>query len=433
MPEALVSRFLKYLDDSPSPFHAAFRAARILEGSGFRPLDERAAPGPLPPGTRAYVRRGGSLVAFQVGSAPPVEAGFRILCAHTDSPNLRIKPQPVQRDHGWVRLGVEPYGGVILATWTDRDLGIAGRVAVRRGEGIAHLLVDLREPLCRIPNIAIHLNRKVNQEGLKLNAQTDLPAVLALEGESEGDPFLELLAEELDEDAEALLAWDLGLFDLTPASLGGRGQEFVHSARLDNLASCHAGLEGLLAACTDEAPPPHTAVLALFDHEEVGSRTARGADSRLLQSLLQRVVDQAEARGPGGLDRAIAHSWLISADMAHAVHPAFSDRHDPEHMPKLGQGPVLKQNVNARYTTEADTAARFVRLCEEVEAPYQWFVTRSDLACGSTVGPMVAANLGIASMDVGNPMLSMHSAREMAGTRDHGYLVDVVGAFYRRS
>ncbi len=429
MAEPIVHRFLAFLDASPSPFHAAKEAARQLEAVGYRALDERAAPEALQPGAQVYVLRAGSLVAFRVGADAPAAAGFRIVAAHTDSPNLRVKPQPVVRSNGYVRLGLEPYGGVILATWTDRDLGLAGRVLTRDGDRTTEHLIDLRRPLCRIPNLAIHLDRKVNDDGLKLNAQTQLPAVFALADDGDADPFRALLAEEVGCEPGDLLAWDLGLYDLTPATLSGANHEFLHSARLDNLASCHAGLEALLAATPRELPA-HTAVLALFDHEEIGSRTSRGADGALLGALLDRVIDTAAQQAPGGRARAFANSWLVSADMAHAVHPAHADRHDPEHMPRLGKGPVIKQNVNARYATEADGAAMFVRLCERVDAPHQWFVTRSDLACGSTVGPMVASLLGVRAVDVGNPMLSMHSARELCGAADHAPMVRALGAFF---
>ncbi|MBW2254302.1 MAG: M18 family aminopeptidase [Deltaproteobacteria bacterium] len=430
MADPIVSRLLEYLDDSPSPFHAAKEAARLLEEAGFAPVDEAAAPGSLPPGTRGYVLRGGSVVAFLVGSEPAAEAGFRIVTAHTDSPNLRVKPQPLVRGQGYVRLGVEPYGGLILATWTDRDLGMAGRVVIRTEEGLEQGLVDFRQPLCRIPNVAIHLNRKVNDDGLKLNKQTHLPAVFALanDDDEEDDPFRRLLADEVDCNPDDLLAWDLSLYDLAPATLSGAHQEFISGSRLDNLASCHAGLEALIGQSSD-AVPASTAVLALFDHEEIGSQTSRGAQSSLLSAVLRRVVEEGENQAAGGLDRAVANSWMVTVDMAHAVHPAWKDKHDPEHMPRLNKGPVIKQNVNARYTTESESAAMFLWLCEAVEAPCQWFVNRSDLACGSTVGPMVAANLGLRSVDVGNSMLAMHSVREMAGSEDHPHMARVLGAF----
>lgn len=415
-----LSDLLAFLDASPSPYHAAANVAERLEAAGYARIDEGAAPVALPPGFRGFVHRAGSVVAFRVGAAPPVEAGFRVISAHTDSPNLRIKPQPEVRAHGYTRLGVEPYGGVLLATWTDRDLGLAGRVTVRDGGAFVGMLVDLREPILRVPNLAIHLNRGVNDAGLTLNAQTQLPPVFTQSDEP--DPLRRLLAQELGVSREDIVSWDLGTFDLTPAAVGGLEGEFVFSGRLDNLASTHAGLLALLASDALDLPAP-TAIVAAFDHEEIGSESSRGARSSLLADVVDRILRDATAQAPGGRVRAIHHSIAISADMAHAVHPGFADKHDAEHMPKLNAGPVIKQNVNQRYTTEADTAAWFMGLCERAEVPCQWFVNRSDLACGSTVGPMVAAALGIRSVDVGNPMLSMHSAREMAGSRDHAHMV----------
>lgn len=428
MANAILDRFRSFLDASPTSFHAAVVAAGLLEQAGYLALDESAAPEALPLGARRYVLRGGSLVAFRVGAKNPVEGGFRLVAAHTDSPNLRIKPRPHLRDHGYVRLGVEPYGGVILATWVDRDLGIAGRIIVRDGASQRAVLVDLRRPLCRIPTLAIHLNRQVNEEGLKLNPQKDLPALFALSDDKAAEPLRGLLAEAAGVAPDDVLAWDLALFDLTPAVISGLNGEFLHSARLDNLASCHAGVEALLASEGSDLPAS-TAVLALFDHEEIGSTSERGAQSSWLEHLLDRVVRDSAGPPAGGLARALTRSWLVSADMAHAVHPAHGDKHDGEHMPKLNAGPVVKQHTSQRYGTEADGAAFFFRLCEKAEVPAQWFVNRSDLACGSTVGPLVAARLGVRAIDVGNPMLSMHSAREMCGTADHARMVAALGMF----
>ncbi|MCO4743137.1 MAG: M18 family aminopeptidase [Proteobacteria bacterium] len=424
MPTPLLDRFLAFLDDSPSPQHAAANVAEALAQVGFSAIDERAKPESLKAGAKHYIQRNGSIVAFRIGSGPVAEVGFRLIAAHTDSPNLRIKPNPEMKKHGMVRLGVETYGGVLQASWADRDLGIAGQVVLRDG---SLRLVDLRRPLCRIPNLAIHLNRGVNKDGLVLNAQTQLPALLTLSDEER--PLHRLLAAELGCDADDILTWDLGLYDLTPPTLAGAHDEFLHSARLDNLASCHAGLEAMVAACEGDAPS-QTAVLGLFDHEEIGSRTARGAQGRMFEDVLSRIVrDSPQAEG--GLARAMAHSWLISADMAHAVHPGFSEKHDGEHMPKLGKGPVIKRNANWRYGTEADSAAMFIALCQEVDAPYQYFVNRSDLSCGSTVGPIVASNLGVRTVDCGNPMLSMHSAREMCASADHEPMTKVMTAFFQ--
>jgi len=421
----LIDRFCTFLDASPSPWHAALTLRQALEAAGFTEVEEGEPAEAFTPGTKAFVQRGASVVAFVVGQKPALEAGVHMVAAHTDSPNLRIKPQPVIENHGYVRLGVDPYGGVLLATWSDRDLGLAGRVMVRGPQGPEARLVHVDKPLARIPNVAIHLNRTVNKEGLKLNQQKDLPAVIALSASTHDDPFRALLADASGVKPEEVLTWDVGLYCLQGAAVSGLGGEFLHSARLDNLASCHAALEALLATC--DTPMEATRLAGFFDHEEVGSTSSRGAKSQLLQSVLRRLTYYA----PDGVDRAMAHSWLISADMAHAVHPSQHAKHDPQHMPKIGEGPVIKQNVNQRYTTEADSAAMFVGLCEATQVPYQWFVNRSDLACGSTVGPMISADLGVRSIDVGNPMLSMHSAREMCGTADHGFMVKVLERFWR--
>jgi aspartyl aminopeptidase len=415
----LLGRFLTYLDASPTPLHAVRTTSERLVAAGFRELDPAAEDRQLAPGERVFVRREGSVFAFRIGRKPPQVGGFRVIAAHTDSPNLRVKPNPVLKSHGYLRLGVEPYGGLQMATWVDRDLGVAGAVYVRDGAGFRPVLVEIRRPVARIPTLAIHLNRGVNDDGLKLNAQRELPALFAQEAEGEGDPFRAMLAKEAGCAPSDLLTWDLSLFDLVPAALGGANQEFVFSARLDNLGSCHAGLEALLSA--EEADP--TSVLALFDHEEIGSRTQRGADGRSLESLLSLAA-------PGdALEPALERTWLLSADMAHAIHPAFADKSEPEHAPRMNGGPAIKQNVNARYTSEGATTAHFILLCEKAGVPWQWYVHRSDLACGSTVGPMLSSRLGVRSIDVGNPMLSMHSIREQCGARDHERMVKVMAAF----
>lgn len=425
---AHLNRFLQFLDESPSPFHAVATAARWLEAAGYDRLDLADRHDALLPGDRRYVVRGGSLFAFRVGERSPTEAGFRLIAAHTDSPNLRLKPRPLVRNHGYVRLGVEPYGGVLLATWTDRDLGLAGQVTLRHGQGVRQELVRIHRPLCRVPNLAIHLNRGVNDDGLKLNAQTMLPAVFALEATTTGDPLRGLLASELGCSPDDILTWDIGLYDLTAATLGGLHQEFLYAARLDNLASCHAGLEALLEAQQDGLPES-TSVLALFDHEEIGSQTSRGANGRLIEAILLRIL--GESASHADLTRALEHSFLVSADMSHAVHPAHADKSEAEHMPRLNAGPVIKQNTNWRYSTEGDGAASFALACERAGVSFQWYVHRSDLACGSTVGPMLAARLGCRSVDVGNPMLSMHSAREMCGAHDQDAMIAALSEVLR--
>jgi aspartyl aminopeptidase len=421
-----LDRFLAFLDASPTPHHAVAQAARQLEDAGFAEVHAAEASWPTAAGSRLMLRQEGTLFAVRIGSAPPGRAGFRVIAAHTDSPNLRIKPQPLLRSHGYVRVGVEVYGGVQVATWADRDLGIAGAVHVRASGGAETRLVHVRRPVARVPTLAIHLNRGVNDEGLKFNAQTQLPAVLSLEPsaglEGEGDPLRALLAEAAGCAEGDLLTWDLSLFDLTPAARGGARGEFVFSGRLDNLASSHAALEALLAGADGGAET--TAVIALFDHEEIGSRTSRGADSRSIETVLRRLCGSDLQ-----LDLALARTILLSADMAHAVHPAFADRSEPEHAPRMNAGPTIKLNSNHRYTTEGSSAAMFALLCERAEVPHQWFVNRSDLGCGSTVGPMLASRLGVRALDVGNPMLSMHSAREQAGALDHPMMIKVMSRF----
>lgn len=427
-----VASLISYLDASPTPFHAAAESARLLRDAGFVALSE-SEPWTLQPGTRAYVvRADSSLIAFVCGEKPPAEAGFLVVGAHTDSPNLRIKPSPDVNRYGYRQLAVEPYGGVLLTTWLDRDLSLAGRVSVSEGKSATRsVLVDLARPLLRIPNLAIHLNRNVNTEGLVLNAQSHLAPILGLQSE-DGESLRELLAREIAARGtpvkpEAIAAWDLCLYDVQGATVSGANGEFVQSARLDNLASCFGALTALA-----KAPKAHAAtrVIALYDHEEVGSRSAQGAASPFLRQLLERITFAGADKNPEAFARAIARSFLISADMAHAIHPNYADRHEPNHAPLLGGGPVLKTNVNQSYATDGASAARFAQLCRQVEVPLQQFVVRSDLPCGSTIGPITAGQIGLATVDIGSPLLSMHSIREMVGSKDVGYLARVLDAFF---
>ncbi len=416
----LTQDLLAAIDASPTPFHAVRDASARLEAAGFTRLREEDR-WELTPGARRYVTRNGStLIAFVVGDEAPGDAGFVMAGGHTDSPNLRLKPHAPYAKEGYRQLGVELYGGVLLATWLDRDLSLAGRVLIE-GEAEPRLLrVD--RPLCRIPNIAIHLNREVNSKGLKLNEQQHLPPVIGLEGDAGDERWLHrFLGQELSVEPDAIRSFDLMLFDVVPSVASGLDDEFIHAPRLDNLASCHAALTALLRS-VEAGATAATRAVALYDNEEVGSRSAEGADSPFLQAILERIT---LARG-GTLEdgyRARARSLFVSADMAHAVHPNYSDRHEPRHMPRLNQGPVIKINTNLRYATNATTAEAFARAARAADVPYQTFVNRTDLACGSTIGPITAARLGIPTVDVGNPMLSMHSIREMAGSRDQAYMI----------
>ncbi|MDH5673844.1 MAG: M18 family aminopeptidase [Myxococcales bacterium] len=425
---------LTYIDASPSPYHAVTAAAARLTEAGFDELalEQRWQ---LQPGGRHFVIKGGSIAAFIVGSSAPVDSGFLAIGAHTDSPNLRLKPQPDLRRHGYHQLAVEIYGGVLLSTWLDRDLSLAGRVVIDDGsDGGRSELVDFRRPLLRIPNLAIHLERTVNTDGLKLNAQRHMVPIWALErsakaAKDEPAPALrQALAGQLSDagreiNPEAILGWDLCLYDTQPAAIAGLRQELIHAARLDNLASCHTALTALTTAAAEH---PATRVILLYDHEEVGSRSAHGAASPFALDLLGRLA------GPDhdALTRAVARSFLISADMAHAVHPNYADKHEPGHRPVLGRGPVIKTNVSQAYASDAESSARFVRLCQRAGVEPQHFVSRSDLACGSTIGPITAGRVGLPTVDVGNPLLSMHSIREMAAVEDVGAMQKVLGVFF---
>lgn len=412
---------IEYLSKSPSPYHCVEESARQLRAAGFQELDETSEPVALRAGEGGFVRRAGTLIAWRAGTTPPAVSGFRLLGAHTDSPNLRLKPRPDLDGEGYRRWGVEVYGGVILATWLDRDLGVSGRVFVRGDDGKpTPKLLCIDRPVARIPNLAIHLNRTVNDDGLKVNAQRHLPPVLGLVAEGEKSDFKVWLQEQLD--GADVLSWDLGLHDVQPPTLGGLANEFVFSARLDNQASCFCSLAALLAAKASAA----TQVAVLFDHEEIGSRSAHGAMGAFLKDVLVRLERDYAERAKGGFERAIAQSFLVSLDMAHGVHPGHADVHEPNHKPRLNGGPVIKEHVEQRYATDGETSARFKLACEAEEVPYQDFVIRSDLACGSTIGPIASAGLGVKTVDVGNAMLSMHSIREQCGARDGEMLVKVL-------
>jgi aspartyl aminopeptidase len=409
---AAAKQLLAFIDASPTPYHAVLNVAEQLREDGFVELLEADA-WTLKPGDRRYVvREASTIVAFVVGQKSPAEAGFRIIGAHTDSPNLRVKPQPSALTKGYLQLGVEIYGGVLLSTWLDRDLSIAGRVMVHKDGVLSPRLVDLRRPIARVAMLAIHLNRDVN-EALKLNRQRHMVPVVGL-GREAFDLERELGAA-LDVPPDSILGYDLSLYDTQKGSLGGIAEEFVFSPRLDNLASCHAATEALCG--TPDALEP-TSVMALYDHEEVGSRSAVGAASTVLKDVLQRIALAYPEGQVQAFPRAMASSLLVSADMAHAIHPNYSDKHDSQHAPRINGGLVIKTNANQSYATTGASSAQFNRMCHEVGYDAQHFVVRSDMPCGSTIGPITAAELGVRTVDVGAPMLSMHSCREMAGTLD---------------
>jgi len=406
-PPDAVADLCAFIDASPSPFHAVAEAAIRLDGAGFTRVEE----GSIASGGRGYLVRDGALVAWAgVDDGGPL----RLVGAHTDSPNLRIKPRPDTGRAGARQLAVEPYGGVLLNSWLGRDLGLSGRVALRGGEV---RLVRVERPVLHLPQLAIHLDREIVTDGLKLNPQTHMAPVWGIGATDEGG-FARFLAGEAGAAAADVVAWDVMTHDLSPAAVVGRDGELLASARLDDLCCSWAGLSALVAA--------GRGVIVLFDHEEVGSETHRGAGSPLLGDLLERLVPDAGAR-----HRLVASAVCASADMAHATHPNYAEKHEPGHWVSLGGGPVIKTNVNQRYATDARTAATFVAACDAAGVPVQWYAHRADLPCGSTIGPITAARLGMPVVDIGAPMLAMHSARELMATADVATLRDALTAFLR--
>jgi aspartyl aminopeptidase len=439
-----------FIDASPSPFHACAEAGQRLEAAGFSLLAETDA-FPAEPG-RYYLIRGGSLIAWSSEAADgPTTAArpFRVVGAHTDSPNLRIKPQPDLARAGWQLLGVEVYGGPLFNSWLDRDLGLSGRVAVRGAEGVQTRLVKIDEPVLRVAQLAVHLDRGAN-EGLTLNPQQHLTPLWGISTEP-GD-FRGYLAAAVGVEAADVMSWDVMTHDLQPSRRIGRDLDLVAAPRLDNLATSYAGVRAMVQAVermanngktsrtsgtsTTSSPSasasastsPPIPVLVLFDHEEVGSQSERGAMSTLLPSVLERIVIAAGG-GREDFHRALAGTVVASGDMAHATHPNYPERHEPQHQIAVNAGPVLKTNVRLRYATDSVGAAAFITACEQAGVPLQHFVSRGDMPCGTTVGPMTAALVGATTVDFGAPMLSMHSARELCGAKDPAMYAGALAAF----
>ena len=415
----------KYIDASPSPYHACKVAAERLDAAGFHALQELEAWDQAP--GRYYVLRGGSIVAWVLPESATSTTGFRIVGAHTDSPNLRIKPKPDSNAVGVRRLGIEVYGGPLLNSWLDRDLGLSGRACVRSSDGGSEERLFLMDrAILRVPQLAIHLHREIRTDGLLLNPQRHMSPIWGLEDDTDRG-FRQLLAEELDVAPNDILGWDAMCHDTTPSRLIGDGEPFLSAPRLDNLCSSHCALSAMIARL-EQGDPDKISVVCLFDHEEIGSTSRAGADSPFLRDLLERAC---LARGGSHEDfqRALADSICVSADMAHATHPNYVDKHDKDHRLAMNGGPVIKLNTNMRYASEPSTEAHFQLVCERAEVPFQKWANRNDLACGSTIGPITASNLGIRTVDIGNPQLAMHSAREMCGSLDPGYLVRALTVF----
>ena len=418
---------LDFVRQSPTPFHAVETMKKSFDQSGFQALAEEDSWN-LVEGGRYYVtRNGSSIIAFVLGSQPATYTGIRLVGAHTDSPCLKVKPTPELYKHNYFQLGVEVYGGVLLNPWFDRDLSVAGRVVFKVGEGeLQQSLIDMKRPVAVIPSLAIHLDREANDQR-NINPQTDIPPILFKCADNTKN-FRSILAQELTKASPAagqtrditVMDYDLYFYDCQPPAITGLNEDFISSARLDNLLSCFTGMQALLNS-QDQV----TGMLICSDHEEVGSTSATGANGPMLKSVLERLYPDAEMRS-----RILSQSLLVSTDNAHGIHPNFSDKHDGNHGPVINEGPVIKINANQRYATNSVTSSLFRHLCEQEGVPVQSFVNRADMGCGSTIGPITAANIGVQTLDVGVPTFAMHSIRELAGVEDAHHLFNVLKAFY---
>ncbi|MFE5211271.1 M18 family aminopeptidase [Streptomyces sp. NPDC056600] len=413
---------MTYLAASPSPYHAVANAAAKLREAGFRELSETDAWDASAGGR--YVIRGGALIAWFVPEGAAPHTPFRIVGAHTDSPNLRVKPLPDTGSQGWRQVAVEIYGGPLLNSWLDRDLGLAGRLTLRDG---STRLVNVDRPLLRVPQLAIHMDRSVHTDGLKLDQQRHMQPVWGLGDDvAEGD-LIAFVEDEAGLERGSVAGWDLMTHSVEAPAYLGRDRELLAGPRMDNLLSVHAGTAALAAvAAVDDLP--YIPVLAAFDHEETGSQSDTGADGPLLGTVLERSV---LARG-GSLEdraRALAGTVCLSSDTGHSVHPNYAERHDPTHHPRAGGGPILKVNVNNRYATDGSGRAVFVDACERAGVPFQSFVSNNSMPCGTTIGPITAARHGIRTVDIGVAILSMHSARELCAADDPFLLAGALAAF----
>ena len=423
-------KLLGFIDASPVNFLAVRNVCNTLLDNGFVQLHAEEALKDLP--DKFFITKNNSAVfAFHLGRQSMADAGFRIIAAHSDSPTFRIKPNAeMVGEGGLLRLNTEAYGGAILNTWFDRPLSLAGRVILRSADALnpQTRLLNIKRPLRVIPNLAIHFNRQVN-DGVKLSKQKDMLPILGYVNDRlEADGLLvRLIANELQIEKEQIIDFDLYLYDTTPACLVGLNNEFISSGRLDDLSMVHAGMEAMIA---ESAKPETTKVLAIFDNEETGSGTKQGAGSNFLMSLIQRIV---LAQG-GSLDdyyRSVEKAFMVSADNAHGFHPNYAEKYDPTNHALLGGGPVIKINAAQKYATDAMSAAVFQQICERAGVPCQRFVNSSDIAGGSTLGNILTSSIAINGVDMGNPVLAMHSVRELASAADHENCIKAFTEFYR--
>ena len=424
-----VESLINYLENSPSPFHVVDNTANILKDNGYKELDIKES-WMIENNKRYFITKNDSaLIAFETGNKNNISDGFKIIGAHTDSPAIKIKPQPeFKGEDNYLKINTEVYGGPILNTWLDRPLTIAGRVSVQEDDSINNININFKDPLLIIPNLAIHLNRKVN-DGQKIDKQKDLiPIMKVLDEDEDVENYLiNLISKELNIKSSDILDFDLYLRDTENPIILGSEKEFLNSGLIDDLGMAHAGLEALL-----NSKSKGFKLLVLFDNEEIGSNTGEGADSPLLSNLLERIVYGMNKTRADFLQM-IENTFMISADMAHAVHPNYSKKHDPTNKPVINKGPVVKISSNRRYTTDSYTGAFIKRICKENNIPYQNFVNNSNERGGSTIGPINLRHLGVRSVDIGNPVLSMHSIRELYGLKDHEMMIKLLTAFFNES
>ena len=439
----MLKRFYSHLDASPTPFHCVHQAVARLNAAGFSPLSE-AEPWSLSAGGKYYfTRNASSLVAFVVGGAVDAATrtpGFKAVGAHTDSPVLKIKPLPARSSHGYLQLGVETYGGGLWHTWFDRDLSIAGRVIVRGADGIfEEKLVHIKKPILRVPNLAIHLTSREERGAFKVNKENHLSAILGqcVNADSDEDAsslLLGLLAKELSVEKKDILDVELTMCDTQPSAIGGLFDELIFGPRLDNQMHCFTSLEALLGFASSKtfAEDDMVSAICLFDHEEVGSQSPQGAGSVLMRDFFHRVTAcLGAAKGTEAHQIALARSFLISADGAHAIHPNYASKHETNHQPKLNAGTVIKTNSNMRYATNGFTGFVVREIARRAGVKVQEFVVRQDCPCGTTIGPILSANTGIRTVDIGMPQLSMHSIRETCGAHDLASNVDLLQTFFQ--
>lgn len=429
MEKNLALDLIDFLYKSPTAHHSVKTIRERLELNGFNEVKESDKWNLQKDGKYYVIKNDSALIAFTIGNGDIEEDGFKLIGAHTDSPGFRIKANPEMVSEGtYLKLNTEVYGGPILYTWFDRPLGIAGKVTIKGSSPLKPevKLVNINKPLLIIPSLAIHMNRNVN-EGLNINKQKDTLPLLSLINEKfEKDGYLlKILAEELKVDTSDILGFDLGLYEIEKGAIIGLNEEFISAGRLDDMWMVYAGIQALI----ESKPNKSTKVMVCMDNEEIGSLTAQGANSALLLNILERIT-LALGKDREGLHRALANSLMISADLAHAVHPNLEEKHDPTNRPVLGKGPVLKTAASGSYSTDSYNAAIFEGLCNSAEVPYQKFFNRSDVRGGTTIGPITSSLLTIPVMDMGAPLLSMHSIRELAAVKDNVYTIKLFTQFY---